>query len=114
MAKNAPKSLITSPSIKMSEMDGCLSTRMNGGGNAVVVALQMLAGHPEVVSFTPKGEKTPIEYKVLGTLELDGTFEIGGRVCRLAVVKSKWGAAKLEIREVNPKAETATSSGLSF
>jgi hypothetical protein len=114
MAKNSKKDLVVSPSIKMSNMKGCISTRMNDNGNAVVIALQMLAGSPQENEFTPKGEKKPIKWTTLGRLDLDGTFEVGGVLCRFAVVKSKWGAPSLEVRPVTAKEEAEESTSLSF
>ena len=101
MAKNAPKSLVMNPSIKQSQVD-CIDTAMNGNGNAVVITIKMLAGKPEEKSAKIKedGKEKNVTWKVMGSIDLDGTFEVDGVECRLVAVKKYGRLSSLEVRPV--------------
>jgi hypothetical protein len=101
MAKNAPKSLVMNPSIKASNVD-CIDTAMNGNGNAVVITIKMLAGKPEEKSAKIKedGKEKQVTWKVMGSIDLDSTFEVDGVECRLVAVKKYGRLSSLEVRPV--------------
>jgi hypothetical protein len=101
MAKNAPKSLVVNPSIKMSTVDA-VSVEMNKSGNAAVVTLRMFCGAAEEKSAEVKdnGKAKTVTWKVAGSIDLDSTFEVNGVECRFVAVKRFGRLSSLEIRPV--------------
>lgn len=90
--KNAPKvetvELLENPAIAQSEYD-CVAVKMNSKGDAFIVSLNMFAGSPEEIEFTPEGQKEAITYAEMGSIDLDDVFDVGGTKCRFRVIKAK-------------------------
>lgn len=125
MAKNAKKNdLVQSPTVKMSELD-CIEVSMNKSGNAAVVMLKMFAGSVKTQTAKiaekkkdkdgnwVKGEEKTVEWKTMGRIYLDDTFEVNGTLCRLVVGKEYGKRAFLEVRPAGSASEETTAD-LSF
>jgi len=114
MSKNAPKWVI-SPSIKMSDRPGTVTVESNKANTAGVLTLRMFVGAPKVNEFTPKGEKAPVKWTTLGSIDLDDTVTINGVECRLVAVKKFGRLSSLEVRVVGSSTESAdTDTALQF
>lgn len=126
MSKNAKKpALVESPTVKMSELD-CVEVGMNKSGNAAVVTLKMFAGAVKTQSAKiaekkkdkdgnwVKGDEKTVEWKTMGRIYLDDTFEMpDGTLCRLVVGKEFGKRAFLEVRPAGSGSEETTAD-LSF
>jgi len=140
--KNAKKTVVTpliNPIIVASEMIGCVSSKPNTKGNAMVVGFQMLCGEPATAGFdesetieekTPSGKvvktKIPtgkrIEWDEAGVLIFDQPIEVNGQLYWVSTTQRKIGGKgktypALVLKPVKTTTEpeaAGTTSGLSY
>lgn len=105
MSKNAPKpSLVKNPTVSLSTHELIKDMGSNKAGNARKFSLTMLVGEAETKSAKIDGKE--VQWTVLGTVDLSGTFTVDGKECRLVAVKKFGRISSLEVRAV-----TAASGG---
>jgi hypothetical protein len=110
--KNAPKNLLSNPAVGITTHDIINDLGLNKAGNARKFSLTFLAGAPEKKSAKIKedGKEKTVEWTVLGTVDLQGTFVIDGVECKLSVTKKFGKIPQLEIRAVTASASSEGSA----
>jgi hypothetical protein len=97
--KNAPK-FRSNPQVKMSNLKDCVDTSINKKGDAVIVTLSMFAGLSE------QRKEGKAKWNEMGAIDLDGTFDVEGTMCRFCVAQVWRDSKKHHVLSIRPVKET--------